>query len=206
MQRRTPYLPPAFLRGLCDLRGKPSSPNAPPAPSASGLALGPGGRVPLRVSLLMAISISAQSAAKKLRRTSWSFQQTFHAPLKDLPRFVQSMLSGIGDIRGATAHIESIVFEPKALNALVAQACSMGSVEEGVEISADTSSDASALLIACLEGWIDFFFVPSPKPYIIYADHDEFTTLLAITKSGLNAGCAPLISAGFRAVEFERKW
>lgn len=151
----------------------------------------------------MAIAVSKDNSARKLRRSGWAFQRTFATPLGDLPRFVATLLSGVPDLRGGTAHLETIVFEPPALNALLSGA-GAGDAAEGTSITADTPADASALLAACLDGWIDFFFVPAPKPFVLYADHDERATVLATTKAGLNAVCGPLAAAGFRELAWER--
>jgi hypothetical protein len=61
------------------------------------------------------------------------------------------------------------------------------------------------LLEAALSDWIDFIFVPTPKPFVIYADHDEFTTFYANTKSNLNPVVEALSARGFKRVQdYER--
>jgi hypothetical protein len=153
----------------------------------------------------MAITVSEENSARKLRRSGWAHQRTFATPLKDLPRFVGAVLSGVPDLRGGTAHLETIVFEPRALHTLLVGA-GADAAAEGAAVTADTPADASALLAACLACWIDFFFVPAPRPFVLYADHDERTTVLATTRSGLNAGCGPLLAAGFRELSWERSF
>lgn len=61
------------------------------------------------------------------------------------------------------------------------------------------------MLEAALGDWVDFVFVPVPKPFVIYADHDEYTTFYANTKSNLNRVAQALIAAGFEKVlDYER--
>jgi len=56
-----------------------------------------------------------------------------------------------------------------------------------------------------LSEWIDFFFVPTPKRFVIYADHDEYITFLAHRKGQLSVIVEALNGAKFRAVEYVRK-
>jgi hypothetical protein len=39
---------------------------------------------------------------------------------------------------------------------------------------------------------VDFLFIPTPKPFVIFADHDEYTTFYANTRSNLNRVAEPL--------------
>src|SRR5436305_13727763 len=57
---------------------------------------------------------------KNLRKVSWRFQQTFLTPLQNLQPFVATIISGREQIQGATVTIDSVVFEPKHLHALLA--------------------------------------------------------------------------------------
>lgn len=98
---------------------------------------------------------------RRLKRTAWSHQRTFVTPLNDLPRFVGKLLGGIDGLRAATAHIELVVFEPKALQSLVGEA--ERAVADGDSIRTEGAAGASDLLGACLACWVDFWFVPEPK-------------------------------------------
>ena len=53
------------------------------------------------------------------------------------------------------------------------------------------------LLSACLACWVDFWFVPEPKPLVIDADHDELTTLLGMRAAGVNRAAERLEASGF---------
>ena len=56
------------------------------------------------------------------------------------------------------------------------------------------------LLHAALSDWMDFLFVPSPEPFVIYADHDEYTTFYAHSRSNLNHIAEPLAAQGFKEI------
>jgi len=43
----------------------------------------------------------------------------------------------------------------------------------------DDAIETAALLRAARADWVDFVFIPNPKPFVVYGDHDEFTTILA---------------------------
>jgi hypothetical protein len=42
-----------------------------------------------------------------------------------------------------------------------------------------SDKEIAPLLEAALGDWVDFLFVPVPKPFAIYADHDDYITLYA---------------------------
>ena len=146
----------------------------------------------------MTISTTA-GAMKKFRRTPWRFQETFQTPLKDLERFVAAILSANEDIKQACVVIDQIVFEPKTLKALL-PADHMELLIQDCSLAAMSRPEIHKLLRAALADWIDFAFIPSPRPYVIYADHDEYTTFYANTKSNLSRVIAPLSKQGFRQV------
>jgi hypothetical protein len=67
-------------------------------------------------------------------------------------------------------------------------------------VSADNPSECEDLLVAALADWVDFFYLPEPKQLIIYADHDEYTTLFAGRKGPLSQIAAGMRVAGFTEV------
>jgi len=69
----------------------------------------------------------------------------------------------------------------------------------------DDAIETAALLRAALADWVDFAFIPTPKPFVLYGDHDEFTTILAHTRSNLHRATAPLDHAKFKRVD-EYEW
>ena len=96
------------------------------------------------------------------------------------------------------------MFEPKNLNALLADRCLPPSLQSESCIEATGQQETAALLQAALSDSVDFWFIPTPKPFVIYADHDEYTTFFANSKSNLNGLIEPLLKQGFQKVDYER--
>jgi hypothetical protein len=140
---------------------------------------------------------SAPGTFKKFKRTTWRFQQTFRTPLKDLDRFVETILD-TARIEHCTITIDEVVFDPKNVWAALPYANIV--LNHDFSIEAD-GEEVKKLLVAAFSDWIDFLFVPVPKPFIIYADHDEYATFYANSKSSLNQVVMPLREAGFKAVD-----
>jgi hypothetical protein len=138
-------------------------------------------------------------AIKKFKRTSWRFQETFQTPLKDLDRFVSTILLRQEKVEQAHVIIDQIVFEPKNLNALISNN-ETKSLSKDWSLLATHKEEVQILLRAALADWVDFAFIPSPKPFVIYGDHDEYTTFYANTKSNLNSVVSVLIESGFKQV------
>ena len=143
------------------------------------------------------MEIRDSSNGSKLRRTIAAFdQRTFQTTQNALPRFVDLLLAGKPEIATASLTIEQVVFKPEHLEKLLAkhqlplQYRDRAIVAEGGQQSAD-------LLVAALSDSVDFYFVPEPKRFILYADHDEYTTLFAARKGKLSAIADSLITAGF---------
>jgi hypothetical protein len=141
----------------------------------------------------------------KLRRTIAAFdQRTFQTP-NDLPRFASLLLAGKPEIAAASVTIEQVVFTPEHVERLLADHevpldyRDRAIVAEGRQQSAD-------LLVAALADSVDFYFVPEPKRFILYADHDGFTTVFAARRGMLSAIVDSLIGAGFQEEsEYRRK-
>jgi hypothetical protein len=142
---------------------------------------------------------------KKFRRTPWRFQQTFRTPLQDLRPFVTTIVSGKEPLQGGSVTLDQVVFEPKNWLALLARHSLAPEYGREWTLVARDAGEVEELLEAALCDWLDFLFVPTPKPFVIYADHDEFTTLYANTKSNLNGVVEALSAKDFKlAPNFER--
>jgi hypothetical protein len=143
---------------------------------------------------------------KGLRRTAWEFQRTFQTPLQDLARFVDVIMSALPAVDGARAVFEQVVFEPGCVLVPLYTKYSLPQTWYGddLTIEAEGAAEARELLHAVLSEWIDFFFVPTPRRFVIYADHDEYITFLAHRKGQLSDVVEALNGAKFRAVEFVR--
>ena len=106
------------------------------------------------------------------------------------------------EINSGTVTIDRYVFDPKQLTALVSPAQTLG---HDFSLSAESREEVVELLKASFGDWLDFIFIPQPKPFVIYADHDEYATFYAASKSNLNRATEKLVQAGFKQVEgFQR--
>ena len=147
-----------------------------------------------------------QGSIKRFRRTSWGFQQTFETSLKNLKPFVGTIASALAPIGSASVTIDQVIAEPKRLIGLLSEHNLPPQYGPEWCITAESQPEAEGLLEAALGDSVDFFFVPAPKPFVIYADHDEYATFYASTKSNLNRVVQPLIRAGFVSVpDYERR-
>jgi len=139
-------------------------------------------------------------AVKKFRRTPWRFQQTVERPqASDLDRFVSTILSA-HDLKAATVTIDEVVFNTERMTALCPAGSALPLARES-SISAHSIEEMQALLVAAFWDGPDFICVPTPKPFVFYADHDDWITFYANTKSHLNQIIEPLSSHGYKIVQ-----
>src|SRR6266576_2391538 len=99
--------------------------------------------------------------------------------LKRLPEFVDCLLTSDPPLTCASAIVEQVVFTPKHLDALLTSHHLVPECRVGRTIVAAEVAESTALLEALLADWLDFFFEPSPPGFVLFADHDEYTTLFA---------------------------
>jgi hypothetical protein len=145
------------------------------------------------------------SAVKQIRKNAMEFQQTFKTPLKNLKPFVAVILS-IASPESACITIEQAVFEPKHWMNLLNRYSLPPRYGKGVSVTAAGRQEIEELLYTAFSDWFDFLFVPTPKPFVIYADHDEYTTFYANTRSNLNRVVKALSAQGFEEVaEYSRQ-
>jgi len=145
-------------------------------------------------------------ALKRFHKTAWKCQRTFKTPLQNLQTFVTTIVSAAPGLRAASVTVEQAVFEPKHLNGLLTQYSIPLKYDRGLSLIASDRQEAEGLLLAVLSDWIDFLFIPDPKLFAIYADHDEFTTFYAQTRSNLNRVVSALSGQGFETVPgYERQ-
>jgi hypothetical protein len=149
----------------------------------------------------MKISLES-SKGWRLRETPFPFQQTYVTPLPDLSRFVHALLEPF-ELSEGTIRIETIVFTP---HELIDYLNSFGiATDEGelnrAAIHVEDASEAPTLLECVLGQWIDFAFIPSPKKFVIYADHDEYTTVFTVNGELLASLRWEMTLQGFKAVD-----
>ena len=142
---------------------------------------------------------------KKFRRTPWRFQLTFQTPLQNLCSFVSTIVRAKQPLQGGSVTLDQVVSEPKNWIALLSRHSLPPEYGREWTATARNTGEVEELLEASLSDCLDFLFIPTPKPFVIYADHDEFTTFYANTKSNLNGVVEALSRKGFNWVPgFER--
>jgi hypothetical protein len=129
--------------------------------------------------------VEMPSASKQVRSLGWKFQKTFLTPLKALSPFADRIAS-IGAPKSCTITIHRNVFEPKEWLDVLKRYSLKPTYDSGVAVRCEGAQESRELLGAAFTGWIDFLYVPKPKQFVIYADHDEYTTFYTNTKANLN--------------------
>jgi hypothetical protein len=110
------------------------------------------------------------------------------------------MLKGDQRVRSAHLLVSAVAFPPTNLLALLGGHGLPGDPAGGTSVFAETPDESLALLVAALGDWMDFYFLPNPKRFLLYADHDEYITLFAHRKASLSRIKARLTEAGFDEV------
>jgi hypothetical protein len=141
----------------------------------------------------------------------FKFQETFRTPKDDQHRFVRAILSALEPSEAVIRTIDEIVFEPVRLNTLLARlgipALRMGNTSSMHDCSIELwgQEDVQNVLECALADAVNFAFVPRPRRFMIYSDHDEYTTFFAATKSNLKGVCGALSQQGFGRQEYSRR-
>jgi hypothetical protein len=133
------------------------------------------------------------------QRSPLRFEVTFKTPLKDLPHFVATILSPFS-LETANVTIDQVVFEPKHLLKLLGSHSISAKDCHDVTVEATGMEEIAALLEATLGDWLDFLLIPEPKQFVIYADHDEWTTFFAASEPELASITSALNNGGFTMI------
>lgn len=147
--------------------------------------------------------IDFPSAPKQIRSLGWKFQKTFQTPLEQLHPFVDVIVS-VGAPKSARITIAQALFEPKEWLSVLARYSLEPRYGSGIAVNCSGGREIRELLAATFGGWVDFAYVPSPKRFVIYADHDEYATLYANSRANLNSIVQALVGIGVKEVEFTR--
>ena len=76
----------------------------------------------------------------------------------------------------ATITIDAVIFNTERMSAL----CPTGSaLTHDISLAAESAEEAQALLVAAFWDGPDFVCTPTPKPFVFYADHDDWITFYA---------------------------
>ena len=144
-------------------------------------------------------------AVKQFRKKAWRFQQTFLTPLENLRAFVTTIISA-HEFQGGCLTIDQVVFEPKHLIGLLGKHSIQPRYGHGTSVTADNQAEVAELIEAAFGDAIDFIFTPVPKPIVIFADHDEYTTFYANARSHLNRVVTALSAQRFKQIrDYERR-
>jgi hypothetical protein len=149
----------------------------------------------------MKVSIR-QSDSWRLREVALPFQQTYATPDAELSRFVRTLLAPF-DVNEGALWVEQIIFEPKELIWYLRGrgfTYSEGELNTATLI-AENTAEVTELLECVLGQWTDFAFIPSPKEFVIYADHDGFTTVFTADDAVLSTLRSSMKLEGFKEVE-----
>src|SRR5687768_2596677 len=117
-------------------------------------------------------------ALAHMRARAGEYQVTFAVPPARAGQFAAALLgAGIG-AAGARLVIDAVVFPPKHLQTALNRHDGEAWLDAETVIEAE-AGEAAALLIAALQDWTDFWFVPIPGGFLLYGDHDEYSTIFA---------------------------
>jgi hypothetical protein len=145
---------------------------------------------------------------KRFRRTPWRVQMTFEVPLPNPRKFLAAIVSSMKPPKAGSVTIDTVVFEPTNLKSLLTKYVQPERIEQAGffhdwSIEAGESQLAE-LLDAAFRDAVDFVFTPIPKQFAIFADHDEYATFFAITKSHLNRIVKAVTESGATARDYQR--
>jgi hypothetical protein len=142
----------------------------------------------------------ASSPLKQLGKTPWKFQRTLRTPVRNIPPFVSTILASVPSLQAARVTIETTAFEPEHLLDLLTRHSLPRQYKKGTSVLAEGQREIEELVCAVFSDWMDFLLVPTPKPFVIYADHDEYATFYANTRSNLNRVTDALLAEGIEEV------
>ena len=137
-------------------------------------------------------------ALNKFRRTTWRFQQTVELPpVDEWERFI-TLIFQDSKIKMVTVTIDEVIFNTERLDKAGASDLKL---THDSSIVADSIEEIHTLLMTAFWDGVDFICVPTPKPFVFYADHHNWITFFANTKSNLNRVVTPLVSNGYKLVQ-----
>lgn len=142
---------------------------------------------------------SFSGTRRSICKSAGPFQRTFVTPRQQLPVFADVLLRLLS-VESGYVFVDTVVFTPDHVDGVLAAHGLAVTNYVGSTIAAQGLGECRALLAAALGDDIDFFFVPDPRRFLLYADHDEYTTLFAHKKGQLAQLSEALIGEGVKEV------
>jgi hypothetical protein len=150
---------------------------------------------------------------KRFKSRPWAAQETFKTPMKALSLFVSTLVQRVEPVAGGLITFGEVVSEPRALTPLLGRhgitlpPCANTRYLFDWSISAPGRVDLKEALAAAFADPTDFLFVPDPSKFVVYADHDEYTTLFSMSRGKVGEVSRKLSSVGFdRIRDFQRQF
>lgn len=136
---------------------------------------------------------------KRMRARAGDVQVTFEVPPHRAADFARALLADGAGAEEARLLIDAAVFAPHHLHSALHHAGGEAPLEREAVIEAGPG-EAVPLLTAALSDWTDFWFAPKPGAFLLYGDHDEYSTIFAHKQGAATRVVEALRSAGFREV------
>jgi hypothetical protein len=150
---------------------------------------------------------AAQALRRKLARSRDYYQETFRTPARQARLFAATVLAAHPQLDACSVTLDQVVFTPKNLEALLGRNDLPLTCRPDTTITASGAKESEALLEAAWSDWLDFYFVPAPSTFQLFADHDEYTTFFGATKGHLAKVVTALSAAGLSLVRgYRREW
>jgi hypothetical protein len=144
-------------------------------------------------------------ALQHMRVRAGEHQVTFAVPPARATQFASAVLGAGTAAAGARLVVDAVVFPPKHLQTALGNGDTEAWVDAETVIEAGPG-EADALLIAALQDWTDFWFVPIPGGFLLYGDNHEYCTLFSHRRDLVVAVANGLRAAGFDEVDgYERE-
>ena len=148
------------------------------------------------------------NALKQLRKAFWKFQQTFQTPASgpSLRSFVSTFVSATPSPGVGSFTIGQAIVFADHLMAFFAKNSLAQISKSGTTVKTTNRDEAEGLLIAAFSDPVDFLYAPEKKPFVLYADHDQFATFFAQTRSNLNRIVDVLLGNRFKQIpDYQRQ-
>jgi len=143
-------------------------------------------------------------ALHHMRVRAGEHQATFAVPPARATQFATALLGAGAGAAGARLVVDAVVFPPKHLQTALGHDPEAWLDAETV-VEAD-AGEAEALLVAALQDWTDFWFVPIPGGFLLYGDNHEDVTIFAHRKDVIARAADAVRAAGLDDIDgYERE-